>query len=198
MLNCYALVMLPYVALFRKELTVPHLRVETIDNINFSELEKKGFCGIVYDKDNTLTLPHSYELHPRVKNAFEKSKNIFGDAVAIFSDGVGTKYDSGGADLLEKRLEVPVIRHRILKPCGAGYIERHFKCEGKYLVMIGDSILDVVLGNRSGMLTIKTEPLSNYTHNFCEHILRRSGPSLRKLLRCTKGPLPHGILNAIK
>lgn len=55
-------------ALFKnRALFVPHLRVPSVAHINYHNLyHKAGIRYLVFDKDNTLTLPYERELHPSI------------------------------------------------------------------------------------------------------------------------------------
>lgn len=59
-------------ALFKsRALFVPHLTVKTIANVNFQTLYTiGGIRYLVFDKDNTLTLPYEREVHPSISENF--------------------------------------------------------------------------------------------------------------------------------
>ncbi|KAK6919655.1 PGP phosphatase, mitochondrial/chloroplastic [Dillenia turbinata] len=134
-----------------KHLALPHVAVPDIRWIDWGELQRKGFKGVVFDKDNTLTAPYSLALWPSLGSSLEQCKSIFGGNIAIFSNSAGLQeYDPDGskAKLLEEALRIKVIRHQVKKPAGTSEdIERHFGCESEKLVM--------------GFLTILTDPLTS-------------------------------------
>lgn len=70
-------------------LAVPHISVKDIRWIDWVELEKRGFKGVVFDKDNTLTLPYSLALWPPLESSLDSCKSVFGDNVAVFSNSAG-------------------------------------------------------------------------------------------------------------
>ncbi|KAK6919656.1 PGP phosphatase, mitochondrial/chloroplastic [Dillenia turbinata] len=149
-----------------KHLALPHVAVPDIRWIDWGELQRKGFKGVVFDKDNTLTAPYSLALWPSLGSSLEQCKSIFGGNIAIFSNSAGLQeYDPDGskAKLLEEALRIKVIRHQVKKPAGTSEdIERHFGCESEKLVMVGDRrFTDIVFGNRNGFLTILTDPLTS-------------------------------------
>ncbi|KAL3508979.1 hypothetical protein ACH5RR_028380 [Cinchona calisaya] len=147
-----------------KHLVIPHVSVPDIRYIDWAELKRRGFKGVVFDKDNTITAPYSLSLWPPLGSSIEQCKSLFGDNIAVFSNSAGLdEYDPDGkkARALEDAIGIKVIRHKMKKPAGtAEEIERQFSCESSQLIMVGDRpFTDVVYGNRNGFLTILTEPL---------------------------------------
>ncbi|KAF8409167.1 hypothetical protein HHK36_005241 [Tetracentron sinense] len=148
-----------------RHLALPHLTVPDMRWVNWSELHRRGFKGVVFDKDNTLTAPYSLALWPPLESSLDLCKSVFGDNIAIFSNSAGlAQYDADGfkARAIEDSVGICVIKHGVKKPAGtAEDIEKHFGCASSLLVMVGDRhFTDIVYGNRNGFLTILTEPLS--------------------------------------
>ncbi|KAH6764103.1 haloacid dehalogenase superfamily protein [Perilla frutescens var. hirtella] len=148
-----------------KHLAIPHVSVPDIRYIDWVELKKRGFKGVVFDKDNTITVPYSLSLWEPLGSSIEECKYLFGDNVAVFSNSAGlTEYDPDGekARAVEESIGIKVIRHKMKKPAGsAEEIQQHFGCESSSLVMVGDRpFTDIVYGNRNGFFTILTECLS--------------------------------------
>ncbi|KAI7732877.1 hypothetical protein M8C21_015355 [Ambrosia artemisiifolia] len=144
---------------------IPHVWVKDIRCIDWAALKKKGFEGVVFDKDNTLTLPYSLGLWAPLTASVEACKSVFGNNIAVFSNSAGLEeYDPDGrkARALEFAIGIRVIRHKMKKPAGsAEEVERHFGCDSSKLIMVGDRpFTDIVYGNRNGFLTILTAPLS--------------------------------------
>nr|GLL47253.1 uncharacterized protein LOC109162082 isoform X1 [Ipomoea trifida] len=164
----------------KKHLVIPHIAVPDIRYIDWAELKRRGFEGVVFDKDNTLTFPYSLRLWSPLRSSIEQCKALFGNNIAVFSNSSGLfEYDPDGrnAKILERAIGIKVIRHRLKKPAGtAEEIERQFGCEASKLIMVGDRpFTDIVYGNRNGFLTILTEPLSLdeepfIVHQICEEI----------------------------
>ncbi|KAF9607301.1 hypothetical protein IFM89_033846 [Coptis chinensis] len=101
-------------------LVVPHIFVKDIRWIDWVELEKRGFKGVVFDKDNTLTLPYSLALWPPLESSLDSCKSVFGDNVAVFSNSAGlSQYDANGskARTLEQSIGIHVIRHLVKSLC---------------------------------------------------------------------------------
>ena len=98
--------------------------------MNFELLRSTaGIRYLIFDKDNTLTLPYERDLHPSVAEVVPRLKNVFGSQnIAILSNSVGSKEDKDGKEAveLEALLGINVIRHEKKKP-DVGYdILRHF------------------------------------------------------------------------
>ncbi|KAL0362506.1 UNVERIFIED_CONTAM: hypothetical protein Scaly_1205800 [Sesamum calycinum] len=148
-----------------KQLVIPHVSVPDIRYIDWAELKNRGFEGVVFDKDNTITAPYSLNLWAPLGSSLQQCKSLFGNNIAVFSNSAGLyEYDPDGrkAGALEDAIGIKVIRHKVKKPAGtAEEVERHFGCESARLIMVGDRpFTDVVYGNRNGFFTILTEPLS--------------------------------------
>ncbi|KAI7754639.1 hypothetical protein M8C21_021507 [Ambrosia artemisiifolia] len=148
-----------------KNWVIPHVKVPDVRYIDWAALKRKGFEGVVFDKDNTLTVPYSLALWGPIAPSVESCKAVFGDKIAVFSNSAGLEeYDPDGrkARALEFVIGIRVIRHKLKKPAGsAEEIEKHFGCDCSKLIMVGDRpFTDIVYGNRNGFLTILTAPLS--------------------------------------
>nr|GEY24236.1 haloacid dehalogenase (HAD) superfamily protein [Tanacetum cinerariifolium] len=157
---------------------MPHLSVKDIRSIDWAALKSKGYEGVVFDKDNTLTVPYSLALWGPISESVESCKAVFGSNVAVFSNSAGLQeYDPDGrkARALEFVIGIRVIRHKVKKPAGsAEEIEKHFGCDSSKLIMVGDRpFTDIVYGNRNGFLTILTAPLSLAGEPFIVRQVRR-------------------------
>ncbi|XP_015575456.1 phosphatidylglycerophosphate phosphatase 1, chloroplastic/mitochondrial isoform X2 [Ricinus communis] len=190
------------VSVFVKEqhLTLPHVSVRDIRYIDWAELHQRGFKGVVFDKDNTITVPYTLTLCGYLQSSIEQCKSVFGNDLAVFSNSAGLyEYDHDGskARALEKAIGIKVIRHRVKKPAGtAEEIEKHFGCKSSQLVMVGDRpFTDVVYGNRNGFFTILTEPLSLTEEPFIVRQVRKLEMSLTNYwFRKGLKPVSHSLL----
>ncbi|XVF14514.1 hypothetical protein REPUB_Repub09cG0067200 [Reevesia pubescens] len=135
-----------------RHLALPHVAVPDIRCIDWNELHRRGFKGVVFDKDNTITAPYSLTLWPLLRPSIEQCKDVFGPDIAVFSNSAGVKKPAGTAEEIEK----------------------HFGCKSSQLIMVGDRpFTDIVFGNRNGFLTILTEPLSLVEEPFIVRQVRK-------------------------
>ncbi|KAF6175078.1 hypothetical protein GIB67_038991 [Kingdonia uniflora] len=161
-----------------RHLALPHIAVRDIRSIDWAEMERRGFRGVVFDKDNTITAPYSLSVWPPLVSNLEQCKSVFGDNIIVFSNSAGLyQYDPDGlkARAVEDSLGIHVIRHGAKKPDGtAEDIEKYFGCPTSLLIMVGDRhFTDVVFGNRNGLLTILAEPLTSAEEPFVVKQVRR-------------------------
>ncbi|CAE6443546.1 unnamed protein product [Rhizoctonia solani] len=109
-------------ALLRPGLLVPAIRINTISRLDFAALKQAGYTGVVFDRDNCLTIPHRDTL-----DAWNRCKVTFGrENMLVVSNSAGTSDDPLGiqAESLACNLGVPVFRHRRKKPaCGEEIIQ---------------------------------------------------------------------------
>lgn len=84
------------------------------------------------------------------------------------------------AAILEKALGMKVIRHASKKPAGTPEeLQNHFGCPPQNLIMIGDRYMtDILYGNRLGLLTIYTKPLTAFGEPFAVKFARKIENSL--------------------
>ncbi|KAJ4981648.1 hypothetical protein NE237_032485 [Protea cynaroides] len=179
-----------------RHLAIPHITVPDISWIDWVELERRGFRGVIFDKDNTLTAPYSLALSPPLVPSLERCRSVFGENIAIFSNSAGLyQYDVDGAKAtsIEKSLGIRVLRHGTKKPAGtAEEIEKDFGYATSLLVMVGDRhFTDIVYGNRNGFLTILTEPISTSAEPFIVKQVRKMETCLVNYW-CRRGLKPSG------
>ena len=151
-------------------LAVPHVEVATIRDIDFRCLRAAGCEGVVFDKDNTLTLPYADKVEPSLAAALAEAREAFDGRVAVLSNSAGTPDDPGykQAERLERSLGLPVLRRPQKKPGGFESVVTHFGegIDPATLVMVGDRYLtDVVFGNLHGMLCVRTSQLTRRGDN---------------------------------
>lgn len=79
------------VAMLVKEqhLALPHVKVRDIRYIDWAELHRRGFKGVVFDKDNTITVPYTLTLWDPLGSSIEQCKSVFGNDLAVFSNSAG-------------------------------------------------------------------------------------------------------------
>ena len=162
-------------------LAVPHVDCESIQDIDWFKLKQAGFTAVIFDKDNTLTIPYATDVYPPLLESVQECTQAFGnERVCVYSNSAGLEqYDPNGIEAkhLEKELGIRVARHKEKKPSGSGgelakflNNDSHSKKESsdsrgetnspcEKFVFVGDRYLtDVVFGNKSGMFTIRVAP----------------------------------------
>jgi len=78
------------VAASEPRLALPHVSVQDIRWLDWAELRRAGFRGVVFDKDNTLTAPYAPALWPPLAAAFDQCRAAFPPgALAIYSNSAG-------------------------------------------------------------------------------------------------------------
>ncbi len=144
----------------------PNERARSVGEIDFVRLRHTLGCRfVVFDKDNTLTLPYDERLvHPQ---AFANCVNVFGHAhVLLFSNTAGSPDDSDYAEArrLEQQLGVRVLRHRERKPGGGQELARI--TQGAKTAVIGDRLAtDIVFANLNGCYSILVDPIDRSKDN---------------------------------
>lgn len=88
-INLEGIVCSTMVILKDPKLAVPHISVPDIRYIDWAALRRKGFKGVVFDKDNTITAPYSLTPWPLLESALECCKSEFGPDIAVFSNSAG-------------------------------------------------------------------------------------------------------------
>jgi len=183
----------------RKNLAVPHFSVSDLSKVDPDAIYDAGFRGLVFDKDNTLTVPYGREIHRRIAKTVARFQKIYGTKMVIMSNSAGTHDDKdySDAEMIEADLGIPVIKHLWKKPGGIRAVTDYFGCSPKDLVMFGDRILtDIVFGNRYGMLTVHTAFLTEEGDNkTAAKIRRKEIPLMRKLYQEGYRAPIHGRFN---
>lgn len=72
-----------------QHLVLPHVAVRDVRHIDWAELQRRGFKGVVFDKDNTITAPYCLTLWGSIAPSIEQCKSVFGHNIAIFSNSAG-------------------------------------------------------------------------------------------------------------
>uniref|UniRef100_A0A0E0N3L5 Uncharacterized protein n=2 Tax=Oryza TaxID=4527 RepID=A0A0E0N3L5_ORYRU len=161
------------VAASEPRLALPHVSVQDIRWLDWGELRRAGFRGVVFDKDNTLTAPYAPGLWPPLAAAFDQCRAAFPPgSLAVYSNSAGLKqYDPDGLEATA----IEAVIQGVHKPGGeAKEIESYFGCSASNLVLVGDRYFtDVVYGNRNGFLTVLTEPLNFANESYIVRQVRK-------------------------
>ncbi|KAH9472574.1 hypothetical protein MJO29_001608 [Puccinia striiformis f. sp. tritici] len=105
--------------LITPRLLVPTLHVRDIRCLDWRELKRKGYVGVVIDKDNCITKPYHDQLVPELQNAWQSCLATFGKmGVLLVSNSAGTVDDPAliQAESVARHLGVPVLVHATKKP----------------------------------------------------------------------------------
>ena len=97
------------------------MRCKSVVHINYDKLKTKGIRYIIFDKDNTVTLPYErrYANSGIEKSILEDCINVFGkESMAFLSNSAGSKDDKNYQEArdCEHELKVNFIRHQNKKP----------------------------------------------------------------------------------
>lgn len=63
--------------LLKPQLFKPHYQVSWIADINFAALKHNQIKYIVFDKDNTLTIPYEKQFHHSIKTSIQECKEVY-------------------------------------------------------------------------------------------------------------------------
>lgn len=168
--------------LFSLNKITPNIRAKSICDLNLNQLkENNKIKFIVFDKDNTLTLPHKNVFaNECISERIKEFKLIFGeDKIAILSNSAGSRDDKDYKEAIEieKNMEMKVIKHEFKKPRVFKEILETFKLDEtrkNEICVIGDRLLvDVLMGKEYGMFTILVDPITREKDNFIVKILRK-------------------------
>lgn len=136
------------------EIFYPNEYVDSSYVINYEDLYRNGYRGILFDVDNTL-VPHGAKADKRAKELFERLKKT-GFSICLISNNKEHRVKSFNDEVNVKYI---FDAH---KPSVKGY-ERAMRLIGtnkKNTVFIGDQIFTDVYGaNRAGLRTILVKPI---------------------------------------
>jgi len=161
----------------------PDLYFKSIVKINLNELKNQhSIKYVVFDKDNTLTLPHQNIFgNEKIKDKIEDFKNVFGqNNLAILSNSAGSKDDLNFKEAKEIELKtgLQVIKHKYKKPKVYNEIIDTFgiknDIKNSEICIIGDRLLiDIIMGKEYGFFTILVDPITTSKDNFMVRMMRK-------------------------
>lgn len=77
-------------AIRNPQLLIPNEHRRNVDKVDFERLAQRGIKGIIFDKDNTITYPHDYELRVCGARAIDYARDEFPKTnIAILSNSYG-------------------------------------------------------------------------------------------------------------
>ena len=74
-----------------KQLLLPHLDISSIAVLNWKAAVASGFRGVVFDKDNTLTLPYELQAQKSIVASLQQCVDAFKGNVVVFSNSAGAQ-----------------------------------------------------------------------------------------------------------
>lgn len=171
--------------IFRLKTLKPDIRAKSLCEINLEELKNKhNIKYIVFDKDNTLTIPHKNDIANKdIGERVNEFKFVFGVGnLGILSNTAGSKDDTEykEAKIVENNFVIQVIKHEFKKPMVYNEILHHFNVKNetgkqlnKEICIIGDRLLvDIIMGKEYGFFTILVDPISDKDNIFVRSIRR--------------------------
>ena len=141
---------------------VPDIYQKSIYTVDYSKLLSRGIKCILFDLDNTLVPPHSYDLPQKAKDLIISLKQK-GFKVIIFSNSPKIRVKT-----FRDFFDVDSI-HCACKPLQGKFKKmiRDYGFQVNEVAIIGDQLLtDIVGGNKAGITTILVNPISKKDHIF--------------------------------
>jgi phosphatidylglycerophosphatase GEP4 len=162
--------------LFKIRKIKPDMHVKIFDEICLENLDK-NIKYIVFDKDNTITIPHEFEISIEIKQKLNEFQRFYGvENLAIISNSAGSNDDKGymESDQIEELTGIQVVKHKYKKPRVNDEILRTFPgSENHEICVIGDRLLvDVLMGKEYGYYTILVDPLTLTKDNIIVRFMR--------------------------
>ncbi|MGG1638522.1 hypothetical protein BK120_24210 [Paenibacillus sp. FSL A5-0031] len=151
------------------ERLLPHMRVNTVYEINLDELHARGVRGIITDLDNTLVGAKEALATPELVQWLDYVRSR-GFQVVIVSNNNETRVGKFAAPL-----NIPYI-HAARKPAGKSFKRALsvLRLAPEETVVIGDQMLtDVLGGNRMGLYTILVTPIAPADEGIMTRVNRR-------------------------
>lgn len=151
------------------ERLLPHMRVNTVYEINLDELHARGVRGIITDLDNTLVGAKEALATPELVQWLDYVRSR-GFQVVIVSNNNETRVGKFAAPL-----NIPYI-NAARKPAGKSFKRALsvLRLAPEETVVIGDQMLtDVLGGNRMGLYTILVTPIAPADEGIMTRVNRR-------------------------
>ncbi|SDW99365.1 hypothetical protein SAMN05444487_108143 [Marininema mesophilum] len=141
---------------------IPDEFVQSVYEIDFNELQRRGVKGAIVDLDNTLVESTRPDATPKLVSWLDQLQGL-GFKVMIVSNNKRTRVSK-----FAQPLRVPYI-HRAKKPLSPAFKRamRKMEIQPEQTVVIGDQLFtDVLGGNTLGLHTILVVPVSQSEGTF--------------------------------
>lgn len=161
---------------FSPRYVIPDLALNNLSEINVEKLQVLGIRGIVFDVDQTLTLPGEINLDPSVLPRFELLMKSF--ACCALSNLQLGKFNYSPlerATRLQDKYNLKIVLPENKKPHPEGFniSARILNLPPNQIAYIGDRVLtDIIGGNYSGFYTILVNPLDENNDSFLIKVIR--------------------------
>lgn len=158
----------------------PDFHYKGVEFIDIKKLKDFGVKYVVFDKDNTITLPLKSNVYSsEIKKKLELFKRFFGkNNIGIFSNSIFSKKQKEFMNF-SKNINIPIIEHSFPKPYGSGSIFNHFNIKNssknnKEIAIIGDRLLiDVLLAKQNNFISVLVNPLDQSKDPTTTKIIRK-------------------------
>lgn len=138
-----------------RDIFLPKLYVDSINEITAERLRNNGIEGLILDIDNTLVPNHVADADENALRWIESMK-MSGFKLCIVSNGARKRVVR-----FNERLKLYAI-HRAMKPAKKSFLKagRLLGLQNHQIAVVGDQIFtDIYGGNRAGMFTILVKPI---------------------------------------
>lgn len=156
--------------------TKPDYKLKSIIEIELKWLKQSEFEKIIFDKDNTLTLPYQTN-YPDIsfKNKITELQGALGiNNVLLCSNTSGSRDDHNFAEAekIEAELQIKVIRHNSKKP-NLNLSKILKLSEFEKVLVVGDRLMvDIYMGKENNMKTLLVSPLDTSKENIMVYLMR--------------------------
>lgn len=162
------------------ELFTPKEKLDSIYDVNFNYLRKKGIKGFVIDVDNTLLSPAAPRPSLKCVQWLEILKGHGFKACLVSNDR-----DPKRVTQLASALNIPAM-HSALKPLPwamENAMRDIMTLEPQEVAVIGDTMLtDIFPGNLLTSHTILVEPIAEHEDPMLQWLTRKTGDALAKVI----------------
>jgi phosphatidylglycerophosphatase GEP4 len=173
--------------IFKLNQIKPDLCFQSVTDLDPTMLKKTfNIKYIVFDKDNTLTLPHKTKFaNDEIELKMKEFQQVFGkNNISILSNSAGSRDDKEyrEAEEIEFNTKIKVIRHENKKPNVCKEIKEIFNLkpqintdqDNKKICVIGDRLLvDIIMGKEFNFFTILVQPINTKKENIIVRLLRK-------------------------
>lgn len=139
------------------KLLVPLMVVNTLYDINLTELKQRGICGIAFDLDNTIIPWNSSDISPEVL-VWLNNLATQGFKLCLVSNNSKERVRK-----IAEQCGAPFVA-QALKPTRSGFRQaaQMMGVSPATVAVVGDQLFtDILGGNRLGMVTIWVKPLTS-------------------------------------